>query len=149
MHYFIDPGCAVDIPAILYSLSFAPNPEFTTLYPSQREILAYMMSVADRFDVTRHIVCSTEWERADWQSESSTWNVRFRDRSTGDIFTQECKVLISAVGGLTNPTPCDIPGCETFKGRIVHTARWEHDVCLREKNVVVIGNGCKSIISVL
>src|SRR5579884_3991615 len=30
------PGCACDIPSVLYSFSFAPNPYWSHLYPPQR-----------------------------------------------------------------------------------------------------------------
>src|SRR5204863_5330652 len=32
------PGCQCDIPSVLYSFSFAPNPDWTHLYPRQEEI---------------------------------------------------------------------------------------------------------------
>lgn len=55
-----DPGCAADIPAAFYNLSFAPNPNSSKVFPSQAEILDYFNSVAERFDVTRHVVPKTE-----------------------------------------------------------------------------------------
>ncbi|BDD63132.1 hypothetical protein MAP00_008070 [Monascus purpureus] len=48
----------------------------------------------------------------------------------------------SAIGVLLEPRPCDIPGASSFKGAIFHSAKWNHDVDLTGKNVVVIGNGC-------
>ncbi len=41
------PGCACDIPSRLYSLSFAPNPNWSRLYSSQPEILAYLKTVVE------------------------------------------------------------------------------------------------------
>lgn len=29
-----------------------------------------------------------------------------------------------------------------FKGSVFHSAQWDHSVDLRDKDVVVIGNGC-------
>lgn len=138
-----DPGCAVDIPAVFYSLSFAPNPEFSQVFPSQAEILEYFNNVAAKFDVYRHIVANTEWEGAYWQELTNTWLVKLKDLSTGESYYQECKILISAVGGLVNPNWFNIPGIDEFQGDIVHTARWRPEVSLREKDVIVVGNGCE------
>ncbi|KAJ9486800.1 hypothetical protein VN97_g6548 [Penicillium thymicola] len=137
------PGCAVDIPAVFYSLSFAPNPDFSKIYPPQAEILEYFNKVADKFDVSRHIVRNTEWEGAYWQDSTNSWLVKLKDLSTGQTFYHECKILISAVGALVNPNQFGIPGVETFEGDIVHTAAWKADLSLHEKDVIVVGNGCE------
>ncbi|KAI9375773.1 hypothetical protein BJX61DRAFT_539504 [Aspergillus egyptiacus] len=138
------PGCAVDIPAALYSLSFAPNPGFSKLCPSQAEVLDYFHQVASRYRVMEHVVCQTEWEGAAWQESTQTWTVRLRDLASGTVFLHECKVLISAVGALVNPNSFDVPGVGSFRGKIVHTARWRDDLSLRGKDVVVVGNGASA-----
>jgi len=139
-----DPGCAVDIPAVFYSLSFAPNPEFSKVFPSQGEILQYFDNVAKRFGVSQHIVPNIEWEGAYWQDCSSTWLVKLKNLLTGDTFYHECQILISAVGGLVNPNTFNILGVDTFEGEIIHTARWKAGTSLHQKDVIVVGNGCKS-----
>jgi len=53
-------------------------------------------------------------------------------------------IFILAVGGLAIPNSCTIPGAETYKGDIFHSARWNHGVSLTNKNVVVVGNGCSA-----
>lgn len=133
----------MDIPAVFYSLSFAPNPDFSKVYPPQAEILEYFNKVADKFDVSRHIVRNTEWEGAYWQDLTNSWLVKLKDLSTGQTFYHECKILISAVGALVNPNRFGIPGVETFEGDIVHTAAWKADLSLHQKDVVVVGNGCE------
>lgn len=144
-----DPGCGVDIPAAFYSLSFAPNPEFSRFFPKQEEILRYIEDVAERFHVAGKFVGNTEWEGAFWQEDTSSWSVSLRDTSTGLLFTRQCKVLISAVGGLTNPNKFSMPGIDRFTGDIVHTAKWDPNVSLKQKNVAVVGNGCMRPLSSL
>ncbi|CAG8886881.1 unnamed protein product [Penicillium egyptiacum] len=138
------PGCAVDIPAVFYSLSFAPNPDFSKVYPPQAEILEYFNRVADKYDVSRHIVQNTEWEGAYWQEPTRSWLVKLKNLSTGQVFYHDCKILISAVGALVNPNTFGAPGAEIFQGDIVHTAAWKEDMSLREKDVIVVGNGCSA-----
>jgi 4-hydroxyacetophenone monooxygenase len=56
---------------------------------------------------------------------------------TGETLT--ARAVISAVGQLNRPHLPDIPG--TFAGPSFHTARWDHDVDLDGKRVVMIGAG--------
>lgn len=72
-----------------------------------------------------------------------------RDLVNGTVFQHECKILISAVGALVNPNSFDLPGVDSFRGEIVHTARWRDDLSLRGKDVVVVGNGGISFFSFL
>ncbi|KAL4915364.1 hypothetical protein BDW62DRAFT_188593 [Aspergillus aurantiobrunneus] len=138
------PGCAVDIPGFCYSYSFAPNPYFTQMFPPQAEILDYLLTVARRYRVERHFTGNTEWTGATWQEKTHTWLVTLQDLGTGQVFTQECQVLVSAVGGLVNPQGAGIPGAERFQGEIVHTARWREGIDLADKHVAVIGNGASA-----
>ncbi|KAL4961387.1 flavin-containing monooxygenase [Aspergillus stella-maris] len=138
------PGCAVDIPAAYYSLSFAPHAEFSKLFPSQLEVLSYMKNVADQYNVRSHIFCNIECEEASWNDEKKLWSVNLRDTVSQVTILHECKILISAVGALVNPKPFQVAGTELFQGPIIHTARWPQDVDLHGKNVVVIGNGASA-----
>ena len=53
------PGAACDIQSHLYSFSFAPNRAWTRTYAYQPEILGYLESVADDFDLRRHLMLNT------------------------------------------------------------------------------------------
>lgn len=134
--------CSFGIKFWEHSLSFAPNPDFTKLFPDQLEILQYIKGVARKFEVDKHIQLNTSWDGSIWQEDTKTWSVRLSNVVTGENFVQECDILISAIGGLVNPNPCTIPGADTFEGTMMHTARWKNDTVLEDKNVVVIGNGC-------
>src|ERR1700710_830310 len=54
------PGAACDIPAPLYSFSFAPNPGWSRRYPPQSEIRDYVERTAERFGVLPLIRFGTE-----------------------------------------------------------------------------------------
>jgi cation diffusion facilitator CzcD-associated flavoprotein CzcO len=130
----------------LYSLSFAPNPKFLRLFPDQAEILSYLENVAGDFDVLPHIRYNASWESARWQDDTKTWLLKLRMGKAGMVIEHECKVLISAVGRLVNPNPFEILGQDKFEGQIVHSAQWRCDIVLKDKEVVVIGNGCKFVL---
>ncbi|KAL4904129.1 hypothetical protein BDW74DRAFT_185790 [Aspergillus multicolor] len=138
------PGCAVDIPGFCYSYSFAPNPDFMQMFPPQSEILSYLSTVVKRYRVEEHFTGNTEWVGAEWREKSQTWIVTLRDLVTNVVVTQECQVLISAVGGLVNPSIPSIPGLERFQGEVVHTAKWGEGIELEGKRVAVIGNGASA-----
>ena len=58
------PGIACDVPSHLYSLSFAPNPDWSQRFSPGDEIQAYLAGVADRFGVMPHIRFNADVERA-------------------------------------------------------------------------------------
>lgn len=138
----LDPGCGVDIPGALYSFSWCPNPGFTNLFPSQKEILTYIQRVALENRVTHRMRFQIEWKGAQWIESSSTWRIMLQDIRTRQEFHHEAKVLISAVGGYTNPEHPDIPGLDKFEGTVLHTAQWSEVPNLCGRRVAVVGNGC-------
>ena len=101
-----------------------------------------MRDVAKEYGVDRHIKYNLNWESSKWQSKTKTWRNQFRNVKTNEIFEQECKILISGTGGFIQPQKFELEGLENFKGRVVHSARWEKDIDLKDKDVVVVGNGC-------
>ncbi|KAK5790837.1 hypothetical protein VI817_008124 [Penicillium citrinum] len=136
------PGCACDVPSALYSFSFAQNPNWTKLMPSNTEIKDYVDSVVDTYNLRAKMTFGTEVVRSVWRSDASRWLLHLRDLNTGREYTHECQILFAATGQLVKPRPCEIPGIASFHGSIFHSARWDHSVNLEGKNVVVIGNGC-------
>ena len=138
-----DPGASADVFGAAYQISFAPEPKFTRAFPIWNELHDYMEKVADRYNIGPHMKFGISWERSVWMPEIRCWRVVLRDCATGDIFTQMCKVLISATGHLVDPKQLDVQGRDTFKGKIVHSSLWTSDIDVKGKSVVVLGNGSK------
>jgi cation diffusion facilitator CzcD-associated flavoprotein CzcO len=130
------PGCGCDIPATLYSYSFARNPRWTRMFPRQEEILQYVRETADEHGVTPHIRLCTEMEHSRWDEAAGQWRIRTTE---GDELTAD--VLISAIGATGEPEEPDIPGLTEFAGHRFHSARWDHDHDLGGERVAVIGTG--------
>ncbi len=133
------PGCACDVPSNLYSYSFAPNPDWSRTYSRQPEIWDYVRGVADRFGVRRYIRLGVEVTDAAWDEDAGRWRLATSD---GDI---EARILVSAVGLLTEPKVPELPGLDKFKGAVFHSARWNHDFDLAGKRVAAIGTGASAI----
>ncbi|HEV3085937.1 MAG TPA: NAD(P)/FAD-dependent oxidoreductase, partial [Candidatus Elarobacter sp.] len=134
------PGCACDIPSMLYSFSFERGSGWTRTYPRQPELLEYLKTVAEKRGLLSHIRFNARLDEARFDEETSTWRVRIAD---GAMLT--CRFLISAMGPLSKPKFPDVPGIDRFAGESFHSARWRHHVDLRGKNVVVIGTGASAI----
>jgi cation diffusion facilitator CzcD-associated flavoprotein CzcO len=133
------PGCACDIPSVLYCYDDAPNPDWSQAYASQPEIWAYMREVAAGHDLGEHMLYDHEVRSADWDDAAQRWNVETtRARFTADV-------LISATGALADPAIPELPGIDDFAGRVFHSARWEHDHDLRGRRVAVVGTGASAI----
>lgn len=140
------PGAACDIPSALYSLSYESNPDWSRVLPPAGELKDYLTGVAEKYDLLPHMRFGVEVKRCEWRAADKRWRLSLVDIETGATSSHECQFLFSAVGQIVIPRDLDVPGAETFEGRILHSARWRHDgqgnPDIEEKKVVVIGNGC-------
>ena len=115
------PGCACDVPAQLYSYSFAPNPYWSRTYATQPEILAYLERCTDQYGLRSHLRTGVEINEARWDDAERQWRLV---TSTGDEITAD--VVVSGLGMLNIPVVPDIPGADRFRGRMFHSSRWDH-----------------------
>jgi cation diffusion facilitator CzcD-associated flavoprotein CzcO len=136
-HY---PGCACDVPAHLYSFSFAPNPDWSSAYAPQAEIRAYIERCAERYRLGDRIRFGADVTAAELDESSATWTV-----STADGRRFVAGVVVAAVGGLSRPRVPRLPGLERFTGRTWHSAAWDHGAPLDGKTVAVVGTGASAI----
>ncbi|KAH7127307.1 hypothetical protein EDB81DRAFT_846220 [Dactylonectria macrodidyma] len=136
------PGCGSDVPIHLYSFSFNLNPNWTQALADQQEILEYIESTVDKFQLRSHFHFNVECLGAQWID--GQWHVRFVNHATGQKFTKRCTVLLSAVGGFSQLREVNFPGMDEYKGKIFHTAEWDHSFDWKDKRVAVIGNGCSA-----
>ena len=133
------PGCQCDVESVLYSLSDAPNPDWSRTFAPQPEIEEYLRSVADRFDLKRQIRFGTELLGADWHEDGQRWSL---ETSAGPLTAD---VLVLAAGFLTEPALPAIEGLDRFEGTLFHSARWDHGHDLTGERVAVIGTGASAI----
>lgn len=133
------PGCACDVPSHLYSFSFAPNPEWPRTFSGQEHIRAYLEHVTDVFRLRSHLRFDTEVTKMTWDAEKLRWGI---ETSSGFLTAD---VVVSATGPLSDPKIPQIPGIDTFTGKVFHSARWDHDYDLRGKRVAMVGTGASAI----
>jgi cation diffusion facilitator CzcD-associated flavoprotein CzcO len=133
------PGAACDVPSHLYSLSFAPNPEWSRSFSQQPEIQDYLRRVADTCGVREHLRLRHTVTGATWLEEDQRWLV---ETDRGDVLA---RVVVSAAGSLSEPVTPPLPGLASFRGTVFHSGRWRHDHDLRGKRVGVVGTGASAI----
>lgn len=134
------PGAACDVPSHLYSLSTAPNPDWSRAYATQPEILRYIEDCYDRMEVRPKVQLGTDIVAATWSESDLRWGLR--DRNGGRF---EASVLVTATGMFNSPSVPALSGLDRFEGTQFHSARWNHDHDLTGRRVAVIGTGASSI----
>lgn len=144
------PGCCCDVWSHLYSLSYAPNTDWSREYSGQQEILEYLVGVATKYNLFRHIRFNTSVVGSTFDDATGTWTTRVRsDGGKAAEFSAEYSIrssfLVSGVGQLNDPKMPSLKGLQDFQGKVMHSSRWDRSVVLEGKRVAVIGNGASAI----
>ena len=137
------------------------NPNWSSFYSGSEEIWRYFKEVATTYDLEKYVKFNTAVEKAVWQEEEGVWKLTIVS-SDGTRFEDECEVLVNGTGVLKfvilhssvvlNPMTLnsawkypDIPGIREFKGKLMHSARWDSEYDLKGKSVAVIGGGSSAV----
>jgi cation diffusion facilitator CzcD-associated flavoprotein CzcO len=128
-----------------YSLSTELNPNWSTYYATQPEILAYWEDLFKKHNLEKFTTLNTAVISLEWDEDQQYYHIVLEDTITGKRQETTAEIVISAVGIFRDPTiPSDLTGTEKFRGLSWHSARWRHDINLSGKRVGVIGNGCSA-----
>lgn len=134
------PGAMSDTESFVYRYSFdrelLQEWEWNTRYLNQPDILAYLQAVVERHDLGKDIQLNTGVDAAEFDETTNRWTVR---TDTGESFT--AAYLVTALGLLSKINLPEIPGRDSFAGRLAHTGAWPQDLTLAGKRVGVIGTG--------
>lgn len=157
------PDCGCDVASMLYSYSFAQKWDWTRKWAKQEEILGYFQGVAA--DHGLHEVTSfgrkvlscvfddaaQQWTVTTAAAHSANLDADL-DADLADAYSVDLQLetlrfgaVLSAVGQLDVPKVPELPGAESFRGPMFHTARWDHSVSLEGKRVVGVGTGASAI----
>ena len=114
------------------------------------EIYQYLGSLARQFGLYDKVLFQTGCLEMRWDEKTLRWNVK---TTRDDHLT--AKFLVSSCGPFDNPKFPGIPGIESFKGKQMHTSRWDYDYSggdtegnltkLADKRVGIIGTGATGI----
>lgn len=129
------PGAHVDVPAPVYSFSFAPNPQWSRRFASAPEIQHYMQALAEKHRLLAKIRFSTTLRSARFD-EGGRWHF---ETSTGERLS--APFFVCSTGPLSQLRWPDVPGLDTFQGQRLHSARWDAALATPGQRVAVIGTG--------
>ncbi|KAI8713970.1 hypothetical protein NCS52_01116100 [Fusarium sp. LHS14.1] len=121
------PGAACDIPSHSYIFPFEGNPDWSKFYVDQKEIQAYIKRTAEKYDLGKHVQLNTTIRETVWDEGSAKWSIK-----------------LEQAGELKEDEP-DIKGLHDFKGKLLHSARWDNSYQWEGKKAAVIGNGASGI----
>jgi cyclohexanone monooxygenase len=141
------PGARCDSESYFYSFSDRLSEEllqqwtWSERFAAQPEILSYLQTVADRFDLRKDIRFGTRVVAAEYDVASSRWMIR---TDAGGQVT--ARFLITAVGCLSSTNLPGFPGRDNFGGESYHTGLWPHEgVDFTGKRVAVVGTGATAV----
>lgn len=131
------------MPAHIYTFPFAPNPDWSAFYASGEEIWHYFKKTVDQFGLDRDVKCGHRVQRAEFDEDQGVWKLEVATKD--GVIRDECEVLVSSVGFLSNWRWPNIPGLHDFKGHLCHSAVWDKAFDWTDKRIAVIGNGSSAI----
>lgn len=139
------PGAQCDTESSHYCYTFSEElyNEWTwsSRYPKQEELLAYLNYVADKFELWPDIQLNTRVNEAHYDEETKRWIVK-----TDKNKFLSAKYFITGVGNLSTSNVPNFKGIDSFKGESYHTGSWPKEkVDLKNKRVGVIGVGSTGV----
>jgi cation diffusion facilitator CzcD-associated flavoprotein CzcO len=146
------PGIQCDNDAYCY----LPLLEETGFMPSKKfadgaEIQGYARAIAERYDFADRALFHTHINSLVWDDTAQRWRV---GTNRGDKI--RARFVIMACGVLNMPKLPGIPGIDSFKGKMFHSARWDYGYTggsygdnnlskLADKRVAIVGTGATAI----
>ena len=133
------PGVGVDIPTFAYQFSYELKPDWSRVFAKGSEVKSYIDDYVEKYDLARHLRFGSEVMSRTWDEEHHVWRLRVN----GDETT--ARFVVSAIGAFVDPKPCELSGLDDFDGRVIHSARWDHDADLSGRRVAIIGTGASAV----
>ncbi len=134
------PEARVDTSSFLYQFKFEKNYPWEDLYAPQPETLRYLRHIAEKYEVLPHCRFGRQVSDAAWDEASATWKICCVD-ADGVEERLDANVIISASGLFSTPQTPDIPGVESFEGKMFHTTQWDYGYSCDGKRIALIGTG--------
>jgi 4-hydroxyacetophenone monooxygenase len=137
------PDVRVDTISITYEFLFEREHTWSEYFGRGPEVRSYLRYVSEKYGVFKNSRFNHDLKRATFDEKRDLWTLEL-DTPEGPK-TVEVNAVISGAGLFATPKIVDFPAKDTFKGRIVHTARWDDNLDLKGKRVAVIGNGSTGV----
>ncbi|XP_055325902.1 senecionine N-oxygenase-like, partial [Sitodiplosis mosellana] len=119
-------------------------PNGTKSYPRQKDVLDYLNSYADRFDLKKHIRFHHLVEEV-VSLKDDKWKVTVRDMQNKKTKSEVYDVVFVCIKIYSSPNYPQIEGASEFKGKIMHSHDYRKAEAFHGENVLVIGGGPSGI----
>lgn len=140
------PGIRSDSDMLTLGYDFRPwtGDKFLADGPS---IKTYVETVADEFDVKRHIQFGSKVISLSYTTADDLWTVKIKDVKSGKIRELRTRFIMSAAGYYKYEQGYlpDFAGRGDFKGEIIHPQHWPESLDYGGKNIIVIGSGATAV----
>jgi cation diffusion facilitator CzcD-associated flavoprotein CzcO len=133
------PGVGVDIPTFAYQFSYELKPDWSRVFASGSEVKSYIDEYVVKYGIRPYVKFGSEVMSRAWDEQNHVWRLRVGDEEVSARF------VVSAIGAFIDPKPVQIQGLDDFKGKIIHSARWDHSYDLTGKRVAVVGTGASAV----
>jgi cation diffusion facilitator CzcD-associated flavoprotein CzcO len=134
------PGCACDVPSMLYSYSFEQNPHWSRVFSPRDDIWEYLERCVDKYALRPHLRFAAEATGGTYDETTGRWEVEVNGAHLIDA-----RIVVTGVGALHIPKIPDLPGIDEFQGESFHSSRWRHDVDVDDRVVAVVGTGASAV----
>ncbi|KAF0897845.1 hypothetical protein E2562_001573 [Oryza meyeriana var. granulata] len=121
------------------ALPHAPHADDAPTYLPRDDFLRYLDSYAARFGVRSRV--RREVRSARYDAARDRWAVEAVDLATGRTEMYSARHLVAAAGENDEKVVPEVPGMETFPGKVVHAADYRSAEGFKGKSVLVVGSG--------
>ncbi len=135
------PGVGVDIPTFAYQFSYDLKPDWSRVFADGAEVKGYIDEYTAKHRLGAKIRFRSEVTARTWDAENHLW--RLAINGGGKEVT--ARFVVSAIGAFVDPKPAGVAGLDDFEGKLIHSARWDHDYELTGKRVAIVGTGASAV----
>ena len=133
------PGITVDIPTFAYQFSYDLKADWSHVFARGSEVKGYIDDYAVKYGLWPHVQLNSEVMSRTWDEDDHVWRLQVGDEEL------TARYVVSAIGPFVEPKPPEFEGLDDFTGKVIHSARWDHDYDLDGKRVAVVGTGASAV----
>jgi 4-hydroxyacetophenone monooxygenase len=137
------PDIRVDTISITYEFNFEKEYRWSEYFGRGKEVRGYLEMVSKKYGVYDNTRFEHELKRATFDESRDKWVLEVSTPNGTEVI--EANALVNGVGTFANPRFPKFEGQESFRGEILHPARWPDGWDATGKRVAIIGNGSTGV----
>src|ERR1700722_20343379 len=134
------PGVGVDIPTFAYQFSYELKPDWTRVFARGAEVKEYVDDYVAKYGIRPHITFDSDVTERTWDEDEHIGRLTINGERE-----VTARFVVSAIGAFIDPKPVEIEGLDSFEGKVIHSARWDHSYDLAGKRVAIVGTGASAV----